>query len=146
MTASDKEFEQLEKMAFDSEPAKELKKGEYQQKRDGVMKNQSEVVQRSNHVASFPNFPVSKADEEDDLLDIIGSSDSDDTLSSGDEEDQPKLVVAEASDDRETLGSDEEEKVPVLWTVSARTSAPAPPVSAAVASEHNVAFVSIRLN
>ena len=34
----------------------------------------------------------------------------------------------------------------MLWTVSARTSAPAPPVSAAVASEHNVAFVSIRLN
>ena len=147
-TASDKELEQLEKMVFDSEPAKELKKGEYPQKRDGAMKNQSEVVKRSNHVASFPNFPVAtrKADEEDDLLDIIGSSDSDDTLSSGDEKDQPKLVVAEASDDRETLGSDEEEKVPVLWTVSARTSTPAPPVSAAVASEHNVAFVSIRLN
>ncbi|PFX33495.1 Actin, nonmuscle [Stylophora pistillata] len=137
-TASDEEFEQLEKMTL---AAKESKKVEYQQK-EPATKNQSEVVERSNDVASFLNFPVStsKADEEDDLLDIIGTSDSEDTLSSGQEEDEHKLVVAEASDDRETLGSDEEEKAPVLWTVSTRTSAPAPPVSAAVASEHNYAF------
>ena len=150
-TASDDEFEQLEKMAYDdkaenpAQPDKFVKKGNEPESLSSEIENQAVD---SKSVSSPPNFPVSsrKTEEDDDLLDIIGASDSEISDSSEDLEEVQKLIVAQASsDDRETLGSDEEEKNPVMWSVSVRTSAPAPPVAAAVASEHSVAFVSIEL-
>ena len=148
-TASDDEFEQLEKMAYDekaanqAQPDKFVKKGNEPESLSSEIENQ---VVDSKSLFSPPNFPASskKTEEDDDLLDIIGASDSEISDSSEDLEEVQKLIVAQASsDDRETLGSDEEEKNPVMWSVSVRTSAPAPPVAAAVASEHNVAFVSV---
>ena len=149
-TASDDEFEQLEKMAYDekaanqAQPDKSVKKGNEPESLSSEIENQAVD---SKSVSSPPNFPVSSRkteEDDDDLLDIIGASDSEISDSSEDLEEVQKLIVAQASsDDRETLGSDEEEKNPVMWSVSVRTSAPAPPVAAAVASEHNVAFVSM---
>ena len=155
-SASDEEFEQLEKMAYEEKASKEVQQGGV----GGVMKKEERLeskksasenrIEDSKPVSSWPNLPASlkKTEEEEDLLDIIGSSDSElSEVSDSSEnlEEVQKLIVAQApSDDRDTLGSDEEEKNPVMWSVSARTSAPAPPVTAPVASEHNVAFVSMR--
>lgn len=151
-TGSDEEFEKLEKMTYskNARPQVEL---------ESVLETNSEELKSRNIATekqkplSPPNLPVSpKNVEEDDLLDIIGSSDSDLSLSSEDEGENlgevGKLILAQSSDDRETLGSDEE-KAPdkiVTWTVSTRASAPAPPISVPVASEHNVAFVSIMID
>ena len=139
-TASDEEFEQLEKLA---NKAKE----EQQAQQENAFGKKPEA---SKQPLSPSNLPVSpKTVEEDDLLDIIGSSGSEVSLSSEDEGENlgevGKLILAQSSDDRETLGSDEEKASDrnVTWSVSVRTSAPAPPVSAPVMSEHNVAFVSI---
>lgn len=152
-SASDDEFEQLEKMAYDEKAANQaqtedvVKNGERLESRKSPIENQKED---SKPLSARPNLPVSsrKTEEEDDLLDIIGSSDSeisDISESSEDLEEVQKLILAQAlSEGRETLGSDEEEKTPVMWSVSVRTSAPAPPVAAPLASEHNVAFVSTR--
>ena len=132
-----------EKAANQAQPDKFVKKGNEPESLSSEIENQ---VVDSKSLFSPPNFPASsrKTEEDDDLLDIIGASDSEISDSSEDLEEVQKLIVAQASsDDRETLGSDEEEKNPVMWSVSVRTSAPAPPVAAAVASEHNVAFVSV---
>ena len=112
----------------------------------------SQPVESEKPNSSSPPTLVSspKRVEEDDLLDIIGSSGSELSLSSEDEgenlEEVGKLILAQghSSDDRDTLGSDEEKPAErnVTWSVSVRTSAPVPPVSAPVMSEHNVAFVS----
>ena len=112
----------------------------------------SQPVEKEKPNLSSPPTLVSspKRVEEDDLLDIIGSSGSELSLSSEDEgenlEEVGKLILAQghSSDDRDTLGSDEEKPAErnVAWSVSVRTSAPVPPVSAPVMSEHNVAFVS----
>ncbi|KAL9979494.1 hypothetical protein ACROYT_G017168 [Oculina patagonica] len=148
-SASDDEFEQLERMAYDEKAADQVqpedvvKTGETLESQKSPIENQKED---SKPFFSRPNLPVSsrKTEEEDDLLDIIGSSDSeisDISDSSEDLEEVQKLILAQApSEDRETLGSDEEEKAPVMWSVSVRTSAPAPPVAAPVMSEHNVVF------
>ena len=147
-TASDEEFEQLEKMAYGAKAANQVQTDEFMKKGNEPEALRSDIENQavvSNSLSSLPNLPVSsrKTEEDDDLLDIIGASDSEISDSSEDLEDVQKLIVAQASsDDRETLGSDEEEKNPVTWSVSVRTSAPAPPVTAPVASEHNVAFVS----
>ena len=149
--ASDDEFEQLEKMAFDEKATNRAQPDEFVMKGNEPESLSSDIenqVGDSKSLSAPPHFPVSskKTEEDDDLLDIIGASDSEISDSSEDLEEVQKLIVAQASsDDRETLGSDEEEKNPVIWSVSVRTSAPAPPVAAAVASEHNVAFVSIQL-
>jgi len=110
----------------------------------------SQPVEIEKPNSSSPPTVVSspKRVEEDDLLDIIGSSGSELSLSSEDEgenlEEVGKLILAQghSSDDRDTLGSDEEKPAErnVTWSVSVRTSTPAPPVSAPVMSEHNVAF------
>lgn len=112
----------------------------------------SQPVESEKPNSSSPPTLVSspKRVEEDDLLDIIGSSGSELSLSSEDEgenlEEVSKLILAQghSSDDRDTLGSDEEKPAErnVTWSVSVRTSAPVPAVSAPVMSEHNVAFVS----
>ena len=149
--ASDDEFEQLEKMAFDEKATNQAQPDEFVMKGNEPESLSSDIenqVGDSKSLSAPPHFPVSskKTEEDDDLLDIIGASDSEISDSSEDLEEVQKLIVAQASsDDRETLGSDEEEKNPVMWSVSVRTSAPAPPVAAAVATEHNVAFVSIEL-
>ena len=148
-TASDEEFEQLEKMASDEKAANRVQPYEVMKKGNDLESLSSDIENQavdSNLLSSLPNLPLSsrKTEEDDDLLDIIGASDSEISDSSEDLEEVQKLIVAQASsDDRETLGSDEEEKNPVMWSVSVRTSAPAPPVTAPVASEHNVAFVSM---
>ena len=150
-TASDEEFEQLEKMASDEKAANRVQPYEFMKKGNDLESLSSDIEDQavdSNLLSSLPSLPVSsrKTEEDDDLLDIIGASDSEISDSSEDLEEVQKLIVAQASsDDRETLGSDEEEKNPVMWSVSVRTSAPAPPVTAPVASEHNVAFVSMEL-
>ena len=150
-TASDDEYEQLEKMVHDEKVENRAQPDEFVKKVDEPESLSSDIENQavdSRSLSSPPNFPVSsrKTEEDDDLLDIIGASDSEISDSSEDLEEVQKLIVAQASsDDRETLGSDEEEKNPVMWSVSVRTSAPAPPVATAVASEHNVAFVSIEL-
>ncbi len=149
-SASDDEFEQLENMAYDEKDANQAQPEDVVKKRE-TLESQSPIENQKEDSKPFfsrPNFPVAsrKTEEEDDLLDIIGSSDSeisDISESSEDLEEVQKLILAQApSEDRETLGSDEEEKAPVMWSVSVRTSAPAPPVAASVASEHNVIFVS----
>lgn len=149
--ASDDEFEQLEKMAFDEKATNQAQPDEFVMKGNEPESLSSDIenqVGDSKSLSAPPHFPVSskRTEEDDDLLDIIGASDSEISDSSEDLEEVQKLIVAQvSSDDRETLGSDEEEKNPVMWSVSVRTSAPAPPVAIAVASEHNVAFVSIQL-
>ncbi|KAJ7357573.1 hypothetical protein OS493_024381 [Desmophyllum pertusum] len=145
---SDEEYEQLEKMAYNEKASNQahtegfVNKEEKLESRTDAIENQIRVVEESKPVSSPPTLPVSsrETEEEDDLLDIIGASDSEDSESSEDLEEVHKLILAQQSDDRETLGSDDEEKTPVVWSVSARTSAPAPPAAAPVASEHNVAF------
>lgn len=148
-TASDEEFEQLEKMAREEKAANQTQPDEFVTKDDELDSLRGDIENQavdSKPLSSLPILPVSsrKTEEDDDLLDIIGTSDSDISDSSEDLEEVQKLIVAQASsDDRETLGSDVEEKNPVMYSVSLRTSAPAPPVTAPVASEHNVAFVSM---
>ena len=150
-TASDEEFEQLEKMAHVEKAANQTQPDEFVKKGYDLEYLSSDIENQevdSKSLSSPPNLPVPsrKNEEEDDLLDLIGASDSEISDSSEDLEGEQKLIVAQASsDDRETLGSDEEEKHPVMWSVSVRTSAPAPPVTAPVATEHNVAFVSMEL-
>ena len=150
-TASDEEFEQLEKVAYDEKAAYQADPDEFVKKGNELESASSDIeiqAVNSKSLSSPPNLPVSsrKTEEEDDLLDIIGASDSEISDSSEDLEEVQKLIVAQASsDDRETLGSDEEEKNHVMWSVAVRTSAPAPPVTAPVATEHNVAFVSMEL-
>ena len=152
-TASDEEFEQLEKMAYDERTRSQFEAESVLGKQDEKLASR-DMVKENAKPLSPPNLAISsKNAEEDDLLDIIGSSDSEDTLSSEETGENlaevGKLILAQAreqsSDDRETLGSDEEKPSDrnVTWTVSTRTSAPAPPMSAPVASEHNVAFVSL---
>lgn len=149
-TASDEEFEQLEKMAREEKAANQTQPDEFVTKDDELDSLRSDIeIQAldSKPLSSLPILPVSsRKAEEDDLLDIIGTSDSEISDSSEDLEEVQKLIVAQtSSDDRETLGSDVEEKNPVMYSVSVRTSAPAPPVTAPVASEYNVAFVSMQL-
>lgn len=152
-TASDEEFEQLEKMAYDERTRSQFEAENVLGKQDEKLAS-SDAVKENAKPLSPPTLSISsKKAEDDDLLDIIGSSDSEDTLSSEETGENlaevGKLILAQAreqsSDDRETLGSDDEKPSDrnVTWTVSTRTSAPAPPISAPVASEHNVAFVSL---
>lgn len=139
-TVSDEEFEQLEKLA-------DKLKEQQQAQQENALEKKPEASKQPLFPSNLPFSP--KTVEEDDLLDIIGSSGSEDSLSSEDEGENlgevGKLILAQSSDDRETLGSDEEKVSDrnVTWSVSVRTSAPAPPISAPVMSEHNVAFVSI---
>ena len=151
-TASDEEFEQLEKMAREEKAANQTRPDEFVTKDDELDSLRSDIeiqaLDSKPLSSALPILPVSsrKTEEDDDLLDIIGTSDSEISDSSEDLEEVQKLIVAQtSSDDRETLGSDVEEKNPVMYSVSVRTSAPAPPVTAPVASEHNVAFVSMQL-
>lgn len=152
-TASDEEFEQLEKMAYDERTRSQFEAENVLGEQDEKLASKDTVKENAKPL-SPSNLPISsKNAEEDDLLDIIGSSDSEDTLSSEETEENlaevGKLILAQAreqsSDDRETLGSDDEKPSDrnVTWTLLTRTSAPAPPISAPVASEHNVAFVSL---
>lgn len=152
-TASDEEFEQLEKMAYDERTRSQFEAENVLGKQDEKLASRNTVKENAKPL-SPPTLSISsKKAEEEDLLDIIGSSDSEDTLSSEETGENlaevGKLILAQAreqsSDDRETLGSDDERPSDrnVTWTVSTRTSAPAPPISAPVASEHNVAFVSL---
>lgn len=147
-TASDEEFEQLEKMAYDEKARNKTEPENVLEKKDEGLTFRN-TVKENQKTFTTPNLPVPpKNVEDDDLLDIIGSSDSEDTLSSEGEGENlgevGKLILAQeqSSDDRETLGSDDDKPSErnVTWTVSTRTSAPAPPISAPVRSEHNVAF------
>ena len=138
-TASDEEFEQLEKLANKAE-------AQLQAQQENELEKKPEASKQPLSPTNLPFSP--KTVEEDDLLDIIGSGGSDVSLSSEDEGENlgevGKLILAQSSDDRETLGSDEEKASDrnVTWSVSVRTSAPVPPISAPVMSEQNVAFVS----
>ena len=118
---------------------------------ESEISSQPVEIEKPNLSSSPTLVSPSKRVEEDDLLDIIGSSGSELSLSSEDEgenlEEVGKFILAQghSSDDRDTLGSDGEKPAErnVTWSVSVRTSAPVPPVSTPEMSEHNVAFVSI---
>ena len=150
-TASDDEVERLEEIT-NSKISLHKAEVETVLETKGAEINPQKAEMEYQKASSLPKLILARENiEKDDLLDIIGSSSSELSLSSEEEGESSgevgKLILAEgqSSDDRETLGSDEEKVAErnVTWSVSVRTSAPLPPVSAPVMSEHNVAFVSV---
>lgn len=149
-TASDDELERLEEIT-NSKISRHKAEVETVLETKGAEINPQKAEMEYQKASSLPKLVLARENiEKDDLLDIIGSSSSELSLSSEEEGESlgevGKLILAEgqSSDDRETLGSDEEKAAErnVTWSVSVRTSAPLPPVSAPVMSEHNVAFES----